>query len=205
MARIAREINPNVEIEVFEKAIDASNVDSFLMDAEIYIDGIDAFEIKPRRLIFKKAFEKKIYGLTLAPLGFGCAWINFSNDGMTFDQYFGFSDTQTDTEQFIRFVAGLSPAGLHISYMDLDYVDFNNKRGPSSIAGCQLCSAIMAVEVLKIILNKKISFAPAYFQFDIQKLKFKKGTLWFGPNNPLLVVKRKIITNLLAKQIMSRA
>lgn len=201
MAQIAKDINPAVEIDVFESAIDEQNVDLFLKDANVYIDGIDAFEIKARRLLFKEAYEKKMYALTFGPLGFGCAWINFSSNKMTFDEYFGFADDQSETEQFIRFVSGLSPAGMHISYMDTRHVDFSKKRGPSSIAACQLCSGIMVVEVLKIVLNKKVSFAPAYFQFDAYKYKLKKGTLWFGARNPSLWIKRKIITHLLRDKI----
>lgn len=197
MAQIAREINPELEIDVFESPIDESNVDLFLKDAVIYIDGIDAFEIKARRLIFRKSYEQKIYAMTFGPLGFGTAWVNFSYNHMSFDEYFGFKDHQSDEEQFIRFITGLSPAGLHVSYIDPQYVDLKNKRGPSSILGCQLSSAVMVAEVLKIILNKKIYFAPNYFQFDAIKYKFKKGTLWFGARNPYLYLKRRIVTHLL--------
>lgn len=200
MAKIAKDINPDLDIEIFETAINEHNVDLFLKDANIYIDGIDAFEIKARRLIFQKLFEKRIYGMTFGPLGFSAAWLNFSYEGMSFDEYFGFTEKQSEEEQFIRFIAGLSPAGLHISYIDLNYVDFENQRGPSSILACQLCSAVMVAEVLKIILHKKIEFAPHYFQFDALKYKFKKGNLWFGAKNPIMFFKRIIITYLLRKK-----
>lgn len=201
MAEMAKDINPEVEIEVFPTAITPDNVDNFLKDSKVYIDAIDAFVIDARRLIFKKTIENKIYGLTFAPLGFGSSWVNFSPNGMSFDEYFGFKDDQPFIEKFLRFITGLSPAGLHISYMDPNSIDLKNHRGPSSILGCQISSSVMVAEVLKIILNKKINFAPHYYQFDAYKHKFIKGRLWLGGKNPYMYLKRNIIKKLLKDKL----
>lgn len=201
MAEMAKDINPEIEIEIFPAAISPDNVDKFLKDSEIYIDAIDAFVIDARRLIFKKVIEKKISGMIFAPLGFGSSWVNFSHYGMSFDDYFGFKDEQPFIEKFLRFITGISPAGLHVSYMDPNSIDLKRHRGPSSILGCQISSSVMVAEVLKIILNKKINFAPYYFQFDAYKYKFIQGRLWLGGNNPYMYFKRNIIKKLLKDKL----
>lgn len=201
MAEMAKDINPEVEIEIFPTAITTENVDAFLKDSKVYIDAIDAFVIDARRLIFKKVIEKKMYGMTFAPLGFGSSWVNFAHDKMSFDDYFGFKDNQPHIEQFLRFITGISPAGLHVSYMDPDSIDLKNHRGPSSILGCQISSAVMVAEVLKIVLNKKIKFAPHYYQFDALKYKFIKGYLWFGGKSPYMSIKRTIVKELLKDKL----
>jgi molybdopterin/thiamine biosynthesis adenylyltransferase len=93
LSEMVREINPHADVRVFSEGINNENVALFLDSVNVYIDGIDFFEIDTRRLIFKKARELGIHALTSAPLGFGATLQVFSPAGMTFDEYFGISDS----------------------------------------------------------------------------------------------------------------
>jgi len=191
MEKIAREINPFLKLKVFPENISEKNIDKFLDKIDIFIDGIDAFNIDARRLIFKKAKNMGIWSITAGPLGFSSALLVFSPDGMSFDDYFGLSNHMSDEDKIISFLVGLAPAGLHMKYINPRSVDFKAKTGPSMVSACNLCSSLAATETLKIILNRgKIRTAPRYLQFDPYMIKLKKGWLVGGGKNPLQFIKR---------------
>ena len=108
MAHMLKDINPYVDVKVLPDKIDEGNVQSFLEGVNIVVDGIDFFEIDARRLLFKQARENGIYAMTSAPLGFGATLQVFSPRGMTFDEYFGISDTMDTLEKIASFAAGLA-------------------------------------------------------------------------------------------------
>ena len=71
---------------------------------------------------------------------------------MSFEDYFGFAGCD-ELEMAIRFLVGLSPAMLQRGYVaDMSRIDLARRKGPSSIAACQLCAGVAAVEALKLIL-----------------------------------------------------
>src|SRR5438552_9527102 len=92
MKEIAMSINPEIEIRCFSEGISEQNIDEFLNDVDVAIDGIDAFEINARRLLFNKARARDIYSITSGPLGFSSILLTFDPKGMSFDEYFGISD-----------------------------------------------------------------------------------------------------------------
>ncbi|MDR7377278.1 molybdopterin/thiamine biosynthesis adenylyltransferase [Rhodoferax ferrireducens] len=186
LANMARDVNPELDLRLLPEGVHAGNIDEFLRDVDIYVDSLDFFALPARRLVFAKCREMGIPALTAAPLGMGVAFLYFRPDGMSFEDYFkveGF-DQQ---EQYARFIAGLSPAMLNRNYLVApEAVNFQEKRGPSTIMACDLCSGVMGTSVLKVLLNRgEIRAAPWGMQFDSyhQKLKFT----WrpFGNSNPL--------------------
>ncbi|TLY19877.1 MAG: hypothetical protein E6K67_03730, partial [Nitrospirae bacterium] len=69
MAAVARRINPDVELTLFSGGLTAQNCDAFFQGADVAVDGIDFFAVKPRRLFFQQARERGLFALTSAPLG----------------------------------------------------------------------------------------------------------------------------------------
>ncbi len=191
MEKMARDINPHIEIQTFPQGINAQNIDQFLDGADIFLDGIDFFSIEERRLAFRKAREKGIYAITAGPLGFGCALLIFSPTGMSFDEYFDLKDSMSYIEKIVAFGVGLAPACLQLRYLSLNCVDITGKQGPSLVSSCVLCSAIATTEVIKIILQRaKPRCAPYYFQFDPYLQIAKSGYLFGGNRNPIQKIKR---------------
>ena len=194
LARLARDINPEIDLQLFPKGVQPDNVDEFLADVDVYVDGLDFFALPARRMVFAKCREKGIPALTAAPLGMGVAFLYFSPTGMSFEEYFKVEGHETQ-EQYARFIAGLSPAMLNRDYLVApEAVNFQEKRGPSTIMACDLCAGVMGTSVLKVLLNRgAIKAAPWGLQFDAyhQKLKFT----WrpFGNANPLQQLLLKFI------------
>jgi molybdopterin/thiamine biosynthesis adenylyltransferase len=194
MARMLKDINPYAEVRVLPEKINDGNVKSFLEGMDIFIDGIDFFEIDARRLLFKQAKANGIYAMTSAPLGFGATLQVFSPQGMSFDEYFGISDTMDSLEKIASFAAGLAPHPYHIRYIDMSKVSLQRKTGPAVSPACTLTASLVATEVVKILTGKgTVRAAPYYLQIDLMRGKFRIGCLRSGGKNLLHRLRRQII------------
>jgi molybdopterin/thiamine biosynthesis adenylyltransferase len=191
MREMLKDINPYAKITVFDSGINEKNINDFLKNADVFIDGIDFFSIDIRRNLFNKAKTLGIPAITAAPLGFSSTLHIFTRNSMSFDDYFDINDEMTKTEKLIAFAVGLSPRATHLKYMDLNFVSLQERTGPSLAIACSLSSALTATEVIKLILRKKtVKSVPHYFQFDPFMQIYKKGYMPMGNKNPIQKFKR---------------
>lgn len=186
LARMAKDINPEIDVRLFPSGVQADNVDEFLRDVDVYVDGLDFFALPARRMVFAKCREKGIPVLTAAPLGVGVALLYFSPTGMSAEDYFKWEGHDLQ-EQYARFIAGLSPAMMQRHYLVApEAVSFQEKRGPSTVMACDLCAGVMGASVMKLLLGRgKIRAAPWGMHFDAYQQKLKFTWRPFGNSNPL--------------------
>ena len=186
MARQAQDINPDIEIEGFADGVTTDNLDAFLEDADLYVDGLDFFAFQARQQVFAACARKGIPAVTAAPLGMGAAVLNFLPGGMTFEQYFRLGDGP-EAELPLRLLLGLAPARLQMGYLaDPSAVDLANRKGPSTIMACQLCAGVAATEALKILLGRgPVRAAPKGYHFDAYRNKLALTWRPWGNRNPL--------------------
>lgn len=92
MKNMARSINPQADIRVFDRGISKDNIGEFLKDVDIVLDGVDFFNIDSRRMLFKEAKARGIYAITSGPMGFSATLHIFDPQGMGFDEYFNIND-----------------------------------------------------------------------------------------------------------------
>ena len=194
MARMALDINPEMDLRKFPMGATPANVDNFLHDVDVYVDALDFFALPARRMVFAKCRENGIPALTAAPLGMGVAFLYFSPNGMSFEDYFKVDGLEAP-EQYARFIAGLSPAMLQRNYLVVpDAVNFEEKRGPSTIMACDLCAGVMGTSVLKVLLGRgSLKAAPWGMHFDAYHQKLKSTWRPFGNSNPLQQLLLKFI------------
>jgi molybdopterin/thiamine biosynthesis adenylyltransferase len=186
LAAMARDINPELDIQVFSQGVDASDPSNFLRGADLYIDGLDFFAFAARQATFAACAAAGIPAVTAAPLGMGSALLTFMPGRMSFDEYFLWGDLPDD-EKALRFMVGLAPAGLHRPYLvEPTAVNLAERRGPSTFMACQLCAGIAATEALKILLKRgKVLAAPHGLQFDAYRNKLVRTWRPGGNNHPL--------------------
>jgi len=186
MARMARDVNPELEIRMFPDGINAGNLEAFFEGVDIYIDSLDFFAFDIRQRTFAWCATHGIPATTVAPLGMGAALLNFLPGRMTFEEYFGWGDLP-EGDKAIRFVVGLAPAGLHRPYLVVpSAVNFAERRGPSTIMACQLCAGIAATEALKILLGRGgVLAAPHGMQFDAYRNKLVRTWRPGGNKHPI--------------------
>ena len=187
LAKMAWEINPELDIRTFEEGVTADNIDAFLDGADVYVDGLDFFAFDARERTFAACAAKGIPAVTVAPIGMGAALLNFIPGRMTFEQYFRFKGASDTAEKGLRFLIGLAPAMLHRKYLvDLSRVDLREQRGPSTIMACQLCAGIAATEVLKLLLGRgPLLAAPWGLHFDAYTNRLARTWRPWGNANPL--------------------
>lgn len=186
MIEMARDINPELDIKVFGEGVNAGNLDAFLYGVDLYVDGLDFFAFQARRDTFNACHAKGVPAVTAAPLGMGTAVLSFLPGRMSFEEYFRLDGCDED-EMAVRFLLGLSPAMLQRGYLaDPSRVDFAARRGPSTIAACQLCAGVTATEALKILLGRgEVLCAPWGFQFDAYRNRYIKTWRPWGNRNPV--------------------
>ncbi|OEZ48758.1 ThiF family adenylyltransferase [Duganella sp. HH105] len=197
LAAMARDINPQLQIERFPTGVDGSNLARFFDGVDLYVDGLDFFAFGARQATFAACARLGIPAITAAPLGMGTAVLNFLPGKMTFEQYFGWGQLP-DEEKALRFLVGLAPAGLHAAYLvDPSSINLKEQRGPSTIMGCELCAGAAATEALKILLNRgKVDAAPRGYHFDAYRNKLVRTWRPGGHRHPLqrlamMLVKRR--------------
>lgn len=186
MTRQALDINPGLAITCFADGVTKDNLDAFLDGVDLYVDGLDFFAFEARQMVFSACAARGIPAVTAAPLGMGAAVLNFLPGGMSFDDYFCLEDA-SEAEKPLRFLMGLAPAHLQMGYLaDPSAVDFNKRKGPSTIMACQLCAGVAATEALKILLGRgPLRAAPKGYHFDAYCNKLALTWRPGGNRNPL--------------------
>lgn len=196
LVEMAKDINPELTITSFPSGVMNENIDTFLSGVDIYVDGLDFFELDIRLAVFAACTERGIPAITAAPLGMGVALLCFMPGKMSFEEYFRMKGC-SEEERFLRFLLGLSPAMLQTAYLvDKSSVDLAAHRGPSMPMACDLCAGFAATHALKILLKRgPITAAPFGLHFDAYRNRFKKTWRPWGNANPIqrlgLAVARK--------------
>jgi molybdopterin/thiamine biosynthesis adenylyltransferase len=186
LTRMALEINPDIDLRLFPEGVSENNMNAFLEDVDVYVDGLDFFAFDARRKAFTACRDKGIPVVTAAPLGLGTAVLIFGPNSLSSEDYFGFEGCD-ELEMSIRFLTGLSPAMLQRSYLvDAGKVNLAEHRGPSNIAACQLCAGVAGVETLKLLLKRgDIRYAPWSSHFDAYRMRYVRIWRPGGYRNPL--------------------
>ncbi|ACK54378.1 ThiF family adenylyltransferase [Thauera aminoaromatica] len=186
LARMVRDINPEVDLRCFDDGVDPARADVFLEGVDLYVDALDFFAFDARRAVFAACRRRGIPAITAAPLGMGAAVMVFTADSMSFEDYFGFEGCDDD-ERAVRFLLGLSPGMLQRAYLvDPTRVNLSRREGPSTIAACQICAGVTATETIKLLLGRgKVLSAPWAYQFDAYRNRLKRTWRPGGWRNPL--------------------
>ena len=186
LARMATDINPELDIAVFPNGVSANNLDDFFRDVDLYVDGLDFFAFEIREQVFAYCAKHGIPAVTVAPLGISAALLNFLPGHMSFEDYFQVAG-RPDMDKAIRFLVGLAPALLHRHYLaDPSRVNLKERRGPSTVMACQLCAGVAASETFKILLKRgKVWAAPHGIQYDGYRNKFAHTWRPGGNRNPV--------------------
>lgn len=186
LAGMAKDINPELDIQIYPDGVNQNNLSDFFTGVDLYVDGLDFFAFSARQATFAACTKFGIPAITAAPLGMGAALLNFLPGKMTFEEYFKWGDLPEE-EKALRFLLGLAPAGLHAPYLvDPATINLAERRGPSTIMGCQLCAGVAATEALKILLNRgKVLAAPHGLHFDAYCNKLVHTWRPGGNSNPI--------------------
>jgi nitroreductase len=186
LATMARDVNPELRLRIFHEGVTPGNLEEFLGGADLFVDGLDFFALDIRRHAFARCRELGIPALTAAPIGMGVGLLAFMPLGMSFEEYFRL-EGEPEEEQYLRFLLGVAPAGLHRAYLaDPSRVDLANHRGPSTGAACLLCAGAVAAMATRILLLRgDVEAAPVHHHYDAYRQRFAKTRLPRGNAGPV--------------------
>lgn len=199
LSGMAKDINPDINIKLFSDGVNAANLDAFLKDVDLYVDGLDFFVPDVRSMVYKRCHELSIPILNAGPIGMSVIYIIFMPGKMTFEEYFCFEGCN-DIEKRINFFIGVSPKMHAMKYlMDPLAINFEEKRGPSTVMACELCAGVVGTNAVKILLNRgHIYPAPYFHYYDAYYDKYYRGKLRWGNRGPLQRLKRYIALKTIA-------
>jgi len=182
-------INPYASIICFEEGVTTTNIDSFLKDVDVVLDGLDFFALDIRRILFRRAYQKGIYVVTAAPVAYGAAVMTFPPHGTTFDSYMDIQDSMSEQDRQLHFGLGLTPSLLQASYYKPESINWKEGKhmAPSLGVGVLLAANLAVTETIKIIIDEleKVTFIPSSLHFDPYLRKVKKVWIPFGNKNPI--------------------
>lgn len=204
MADAARDINPELDLRVMPTRVDEQNIDEFLRDVDLFVDGLDFFAIDVRRMVFRKAAERGIWAVTAGPMGFSSAVLAFDPAGMSFDRYFDLTDSMDYGAKLASFAVGLAPRATHRGYTDFSGVSIAERTGPSAGIACQLAAGTAAAQTVRILLKRgNVLAAPRFCQLDAYRGVAKNGRLRWGNRGPLQRLKRWLVMRTFRDQFRS--
>ncbi|MDD2558772.1 MAG: ThiF family adenylyltransferase [Desulfuromonas sp.] len=170
--QLAREINPDVELELFPEGTLASNLERFLDGCDVYVGVIDVekgADVKAMTPELLKRFNIPLF--TAGALGFGALLVAHHPKGMMPDEFWGLLKEKSDG-------GGLFPSLISDRFeptvakrIDLCAKE-TGKIATTSIGGA-VSGAFLAAEVLAYLLqgtelvNRDIIFAPKFATIDL--------------------------------------
>lgn len=200
MVNLIKEINPLAQVEEYPHGLTPELVNEFCNKIDIYIDGLDFYQVDLRILIFKKMKEINKYALTAAPIGAGTSALVFGEKSMSFENYFGIKEDDEAITKNMKFTVGLDPLLFSKYLKDIRYFNLKEQKSPSLIMGVYSSATFIATLVLKIILGRgQIKSAPYLYQQDTYLFTSKIKKIWFGFKNPLQKIKLMILKKKLLK------
>jgi molybdopterin/thiamine biosynthesis adenylyltransferase/nitroreductase len=193
MERMALAVNPELRIRRYDEGVTDANLDDFLKEVDLFVDGFDFFVMDIRRSVYKRCHELGIPAVCAGPLGMSTGFLAFVPGGMSFEQYFRM-DGRSEDEQYLRFFVGLIPKMLQRPYQaDPTRLNLAKKFGPSIGAACELCAGVAAITAVKCLLRRgDPKPAPLNQQYDAFRGILATTKLRWGLAGPWIGLKLKL-------------
>lgn len=202
MVEAALAINPELSIRTFAGGVGPDNVEAFLTGVDLVVDGVDVFAVEVHPLLVKAATARGLATIAAVPLGLGAGVLAFGPGGMGYDAYFGIEPGMGEEERIIQFALGFAPEMYHLKYLDPRSINLKARKGPSSVAGCKLCSGFITTQALMALLHpEELKLVPWYTYLDARLGRFRHRRLWMGNRNPVQRLKSLIARRRLARVV----
>lgn len=200
MVEYALQINPDLRIETFPDGINEGNIDAYLSGVDLAIDAIDAFAVDMHPLLVNAATARGLATIAAVPLGLGAGVLAFGPQGMPYADYFAITPNMSEDEKIVQFMLGFAPEMYHLKYLDPKFINLKARKGPSSIAGCKLCTGFITTQALVALLHPEaLRCVPWYTYLDARVSRFVHKKLWMGNRNPLQQLKSYVAKKRLEK------
>lgn len=182
-------INKDVKIKKFPEGINQDNIEDFLNNVDVVVDGIDYYDFPTRRLVQNEARKRGIPVFLSFTIAFEASMFVFTKESMSFDEFIGFQNSYKSETEYNMPIDRLVP--IFPKYI-LEYTetDIINQILSKKIPKTNLCAPIaagafwLANELMIFILERRNTIiAPNCLVFDMyenscQTLNPVENPLW---------------------------
>ena len=173
LARHFRDINPGLRLDIFKEGIKPENVERFIDDAEIIIDGMDYSSLQTTVLLYRAARKKGLCVVNPNAIGFGVSVFVFGPNTISLEDYIGLSQG-ADPRMALMKLMPYMPA-----YGDKDLIRraaMGEMNIPNIVMPQHLGTAIAVSEAVMILLGRVSAPSgpdPRIFILDLQDREFE--------------------------------
>ena len=194
--KIVHDINPDADVKLFEMGVHPSSIDEFLDGVDIVIDSLDFYCFKERFMLYSTARKKGLWVLTSPPLGFGFTLLCFDPKGMSFEEYFNFNPSDSEFELAVSLIAGITPRGFMLKYLDKSIMNLGKRQLPSLSPAPFIIAGVITTHACNILLKKaKPLSVPTIIQYDALLNIYKKDYYLWGMKGPFQQLRKMILRN----------
>ncbi len=167
--KLARGINPEVELELFPEGLLTSNLERFLEGSDVYIGVMDVekgADVKAMTPNLLKRFNVPIFSAMVA--GFGAILVAHHPEGMMPGEFWGLVRKRSSGARFPSFLSGRF--GSTVAQRIENSIEAG--KSPSTSIGGAFAGAILASEVVAYLLrgtdlvNREAIFVPRFIVVD---------------------------------------
>ena len=173
--KLAKDINPDIELELVPEGLYAENLEAFLKGSDVYVGIIDVEkgdDVKAKTPELLKKFNIPLF--TCGAIGFGTVMINHHPQGMMPDEFWNLVNAQSKSRGVLPSVMSERFQKTTIERIDKTAAE-TGKYATTSI-GANMAGTLMASEVTAYLLrdtplvSHEIVFAPKYVIVDLMNL-----------------------------------
>lgn len=175
VARELRRINPGIELQLWERPLDASSVRGFLKDADAVVDGLEFFELEAERSLHREAVSRGLWVFMLQGVGNVTSFVSFDPHGVTFEQMFVDASGHVELARLIRFMFPRLPldaspadvAAVLSAYERGEAVHFPSYSVLAPMGGCFVVEDLVNVTVRE---RRPAGVAPSLYLLDLDDM-----------------------------------
>jgi len=177
-----KDINPQARIIHTNTGITGEDDANYLADGcDFVIDAMDHGLYRESICLQRAARNRGLYYLFTGAIGFGAIAVVFAPDGITLEEYDGFS-LDVDVSKPVKLkIASDKVLPVIPSYAkDLTMIKQSiagERPIPTSSIGAGLAAILAASEAINVILNKNVPKAPNYTYLDLVDRRLVAGTM----------------------------
>ena len=176
VAEAIKEINPTVQLKQYYDGVTLENYKEIVDWADLVMDAIDVTAGNVKQKLNQYAYETGKPVVSNYLVGQGSICLVFDKEyGISFDQYFGLDENETQETFFQKLAKGVYPNPTSDIHYTRAVEELLAGKGhiPSSTANSYVAGALGVMAVRGVIFKRpKIPYAPYYQQIDLFDMKY---------------------------------
>jgi molybdopterin/thiamine biosynthesis adenylyltransferase len=150
---LLKDINPEVDIEVYSKGVSTENASEFVCNADIVVDALDYYAPEAKIALHREARKNRQYIFSCPILGFGSLILCFGPESPTIEAFFEYPE---EPEKIKTHKIPLEKImGCRLDYLPNSFFEtlkLKEPYGSTSGAAAKISGGVSAIQILKTLI-----------------------------------------------------